>query len=208
MLDSKIQNLKNALSEVAPRIVTLSLNQGASDDEIEVLQSLTGKSLPDDLKQLYKSINGNIQEENWGNFFYGLTFYSISESIDELNSRKDFSEQHDAVKLKYSDAQIDGSDLYNPNWIPVATDGSRDRLFVDMAPSDSGTPGQIIYIEGTDLAGILVAESIEKLLEQFTNDLKEGRYHLAEDALEDGNHWLETEDSITLYKLAQGKIYN
>lgn len=101
MLDLKIQNLKNALSEVAPRIVTLSLNQGASDDEIEVLESLTGKSLPDDLKQLYKSINGNIQEENWGNFFYGLTFYSISESIDELNSRKDFSEQHDAVKLKY-----------------------------------------------------------------------------------------------------------
>jgi cell wall assembly regulator SMI1 len=200
MMQATIQKIKESLSKVAPRISSLSLNEGAADEEIEQFEVSIDKVLPDDLKQLYSEINGNNQDENFGNFFYGMTFYSIDEAISNWNFRKDFSKGIDIIQLTRFDDQIDGSNFYNPNWIPIATDGSRSGLYVDLAPAGSGTYGQIIFLEGTELVGLLVANSTEELLQQFINDLDNGQYYLASDALEDEQHWLETTDNIDLFK--------
>lgn len=198
MLQTTIQHLREALANVAPQLAALSLNKGAADAEIESFEQSANKKLPGDLKQLYKEINGNVQEENFGNFFYGLTFYSLEEALTEWNFRKRFSEEGNALSLAHHDKQIDGSNLYNTDWIPIATDGSRDVVCVDLAPTGSGTYGQIIYLDGTYNTGIVVANSTTQLLQQFITDLNNGQYYLAIDALDDGHHWLETKDEIDL----------
>ena len=200
-----IQQLKESLDKVASRISELSLNEGATDLEIEQFEQAINSSLPDDLKQLYEHINGNNQDENFGNFFYGLTFYSIEEAIASWNWRKKFSEDGNSQMLTIYDKEIDGLNLYNSNWIPIATDGSRCELCVDLSPTEFGTYGQIIFLEGTYNIGIVAANSTTKLIEQFIDDLNNGHYYLATDALEDGEHWLETKDTIDLVRKALQK---
>lgn len=203
MLQATIENLKNALAKVAPRIVDLSLNKGASDADILRLEECIGKKLPDDLKALYLSINGNNDEDNFGNFFHGLVFNSVDEAINDWKFRKKFSTETDTViRLKHFDPQIDGSNFYNLNWLRIADDGSRNGLYIDLGPSASGTYGQVIFLEGTEDICVLVAGSTEKLLELFISDLDNGQYFLASDALEDGNHWLETNNNADLFSKA------
>ncbi len=123
---------------------------------------------------------------------------SIDEAINSWNFRKTFSSGFDTISLNHFHPQIDGSNFYNSNWLEIANTGGRDGIFIDLAPSDVGTYGQIIYLEGTELIGVLVANSTQQLLEQFISDLDNDQYYLATDALEDGHHWLETKENIDL----------
>lgn len=202
MLQTTIQTLRKSLSSVAPRIVELSLNAGATEADIVRFEQTIGKTLPEDFKELYRSINGNKDDENYGNFFYGYVLNSIDESIANWNFRKDFSKGFDTIPLNHFHPQIDGSNLYNSNWLEIGNTSGRDGLFIDLAPTEWGTYGQIIFLEATENIGVLVANSTQQLLEQFVSDLDNGRYYLAEDALDDGNHWLETKDDIDLLKKA------
>ncbi|MDF2380865.1 SMI1/KNR4 family protein [Nostoc ellipsosporum NOK] len=198
MLQTIIQTLKESLSKIAPRITDLSLNVGASDADIAKLERTIGKTLPEDFKELYRSINGNNDDENFGNFAYGQVLSSIDQIIASWNFRKEFSSKFDTIGLSHFHPQIDGSNFYNLNWLEIGNTSGRDGLFLDLAPTDRGTYGQIIFLDGTDNVGILVANSTQQLLEQFISDLDNGQYYLAEDALDDGNHWLETKESIDL----------
>lgn len=202
MLQTTIQTLKKSLSKVAPRIADLSLNMGASDTDIAKLEQTIGKTLPEDFKELYRSINGNKDDENFGNFVYGFVLNTIDQVIASWNFRKDFSSKYDTIGLNHFHPQIDGTNFYNPNWLEIGNTSGRDGMFIDLAPTDLGTYGQIIFLEGTENIGVLVANSTQQLLEQFVSDLDNGRYYLAEDALDDGNHWLETKDDIDLFRKA------
>lgn len=46
--------------------------------------------------------------------------------------------------------------------------------------------------------GILVADSMTQLIENFLSDLEHGLYQLNEEALEDDNEFLECDESIDL----------
>ncbi len=68
-----------------------------------------------------------------------------------------------------------------------------------MAPTTlGGEVGQIIFIDMEYEIGILVADSMAQLIENFLSDLEHGLYRLNEEALEGGNTFLECDESIDL----------
>jgi cell wall assembly regulator SMI1 len=69
---------------------------------------------------------------------------------------------------------------------------------VDLAPTAVGQIGQVIFMDHEYDVGILVANSITDLLQQFSDDLDNDLYQLNEDALEDENEFLESDAAIDL----------
>ncbi len=197
MLKTSLQIILQSLAELAPRIVEYSLNEGATPEDFENLEMVIKNKLPDDFKELYKTHNGLNDEDNWGNFFYGMPFFSIADIITECEFRSNQSKNIALISLNTFDPQIDGSNIYNLNWLSIGS-GSDCNLFVDLAPSNKGSYGQVIFIDETYRVGILVANSVSELVVNFATDLKNNLYSLNSDALEDGQHFLETDSSIDL----------
>lgn len=198
MMDTSLQIIKQKLTEIAPRIIEFSLNEGATEHDFEQLETLVGKKLPADFKELYKTYNGTNDEENWGNFFYGMTFSSLAEIVANYDFRRQQSESANTRALEKFDHQIESSNVFNSKWIQIGSDGSHCGLFVDLAPGEIGCYGQIIFIDNEYNVGILVANSTSELVDNFAADLKNNLYYLEPDALEDGHHFLETAQHIDL----------
>ena len=182
------------LNENANRITKYSLNSGATEDDLNKLSSVT-KYLPPDFKDLYRTYNGENDNENWGNFFYGLLFLSIDDILNDINFRL---QQPNNISLRKADEGIDPTSIFNANWIGIGSDGSRSSLRVDLAPTAAGIYGQVIYIDGDEQIAFVVARSLGQLLQQFAFDLHNGMYILNTEALEDGQHFIEPKQEIDL----------
>jgi cell wall assembly regulator SMI1 len=198
MIETSLNTIRERLTEIAPRIIEFSLNAGATQLDFDKLEHLVGKKLPNDFKKLYKTYNGINDDENWGSFFYGMTFSSIDDIIADYEFRVNQSKNIQPFPLEKFDPQIDGTNLYNLGWLRIGSDGSRSGLFVDLAPTDKGNYGQVIFIDSDYNVGIFVAISVSELVDNFAVDLQNNLYYLEPDALEDGQHFLETKSSIDL----------
>jgi cell wall assembly regulator SMI1 len=210
MTDSNLVRIVNWLTANAPRIVEFSLNKPATDEDISKLKNQFDKELPEDLINLYKTYNGMNDEENMGNFFYALPFLAIGEIIADKEFRVSQSKDISQISLTHFDKEIDGTNFYNPNWVALSFDGSRSYLRVDLSPSDKGTYGQIIFVDGDYNVGLLIAKSITELIANFANDIDKGFYTLNEEALEDEQHFLEVDAEIDImnwHKIEKWKDY-
>lgn len=200
------EEIENWLSENAPRIIELSLQRPATEDEIEELERTIGKSLPTDFKELYLWHNGLNDEENFGSLFYGMDFFPIDRIISEhLNKQENYSSK--TVPLQKADKEIDSTNIYNKDWIKFAFDGAHTGLYLDLASTNYGKPGQIIFIDDEYETGILVANSTTELIENLKNDLENNLYHLDEDALEDENHYLTTDSKIDIVNWENSEMW-
>src|SRR5690606_4837857 len=110
--------------------------------------------------------------------------------------RENYSNQNNL--LKKADKEIDTTNIYNLGWVKFAFDGAHTHLYLDLSPTQRGRYGQIIFIDDEYEIGILVASSTSQLVENFAADLHQGLYHLDENALEDGNHYLTTDAKIDI----------
>lgn len=210
MTDSNLNRVTNWLKTNAPRIEAFSLNQPATDDEISKLKHLVRKELPEDFINLYKTYNGMNYIENMGNFFYGMQYLPLDNIIADQHHRIEQSKDNQVIPLIHFDKEIDGTNFHNLNWVAVCFDGSRSYLRLDLSPSDKGTYGQIIFVDGEYDVGLLIANSIKELIANFANDIDKGFYSLNEEALEDGQHFLEVDTQIDLinwHKIAKWKDY-
>ncbi|MDB5200952.1 MAG: hypothetical protein JWQ27_361 [Ferruginibacter sp.] len=198
MIQTSITEITDWLKTHANRIVEYSLNPPASDSEMERLKNLTPHPLPQDYLAMYKTYNGMNDEENWGNFFYGMLFYPVEEVLSDHEFRVAQSKDVAMIPLKHADAGIDKSNFYNPDWIGLASDGARSSLRLDLSPTSEGDYGQVIFVDGDQQVALLIANSVTELLGNFSQDLKSGLYSLNEEALEDGQHFLEPAQSIDI----------
>lgn len=194
MISETFGRITSWLKDNAPKILELSLQSGATDLEIEELESVIGRKLPADFKELYKLHNGLSDDKNFGSLFYGMQFYPIDSIIAKFKQHALSAE----VSLKKQDVEIDPSNMFNPGWICFGFDGAHTSLKLDLVPAEKGNYGQVIFIDDEYEIGILVAGSITELLTNFASDLENGRYHLAEDALENGDEYLDPDDSIDI----------
>lgn len=210
MTDNNLTRIIHWLTINAPGIVEFSLNEPATDEAISKLQNLFDKELPKDFINLYKTYNGMNDDENMGNFFHALSLLSIDNIIADKEFRISQSKDLAPIPLTHFDKEIDGSNVYNPNWVALCFDGSRSYLRIDLSPSDKGTYGQVIFIDGDYNVGLLIANSITELIANFANDLDKGLYSLNEEALEDEQHFLEADAQIDIanwHKIEKWKGY-
>jgi cell wall assembly regulator SMI1 len=192
--DQPLLRINVWLRKNARRILNNSLNKGATEIDIDRLQKIVGQVLPVDLVHLYTSYNGMSDDQNIGNFFYGLDFIPLEEVISDVVRRS----SSPIIPLGRADAAIDKKDMLNRDWLLLAHDHSHASLRVDLTPTPLGTVGQVIFIDEEYETGILMARSVDELIKNFANDLESGLYTLNQDALEDGNHYLEPDKKIDL----------
>jgi cell wall assembly regulator SMI1 len=210
MITNNLNQVAQWLQQHAQRIVKYSLNQPAGEAALAQLRQATPKELPPDFVQLYQTYNGMNDEENSGNFFYGMTFFSIAEILADLQFGQSVVKGGTIISLENTDSGIDSSNLYNPGWVPFGSDGSRCRLALDLSPAEGGIYGQIIFTDSEKSTALLIAASTSALIQQFADDIVNGKYTLNDEALEDGQHFLEpvTElDIINWHHIDKWKKY-
>ena len=121
-----------------------------------------------------------------------MPFYPIESIISDLESKTP------PYPIKKCSPQINPQNINNSDWLCIAFNGSHVSIRMDLAPSTAGTYGQIILVDEEYGVVFLIAKSVSEFVENFTNDLLNDKYSLAEDALEDGNHFLIADNSIDL----------
>jgi len=201
------EKIDNWIQINAERIGKFSLQQPASNEQIQELEQLIGQPLPQDFKRLYQWHNGLNDEENFGSLFFGMDFFSIDGIIAEFNYRQQNAADENIV-LKTVDKGINPLDIYNPNWLKFAFDGAHTGLYLDLSPTAEGTYGQILFIDDEYEIGILVADSTNKLVSDFANDLEANLYSLDAEALDDGNHYLEADSTIDIVNWQDSEKWN
>ncbi|MDN3694471.1 SMI1/KNR4 family protein [Chryseobacterium tructae] len=203
-MKESFRTIERWLSENAPKIVTNSLQPPVAEEQWGQFNKSIGKDLPDDFKQLYLWHNGMNDDENLGSLFYGMSFYTVEEMLQDKENRG----EREQVSLQQNDQEIKPDNICNPDWIRFAFDGAHTGLYIDLDPGIGGTYGQVIFIDDEYEVGMLVADSIRDLVHQFIIDLDKELYHLHEDALEDGNHFLEADDSIDIINWQDSMKWN
>lgn len=196
MMQKQLEYIQRWLEQHAPRIAIQSLNPAANNTQLEAFEAQISKQLPEDFKALYRWHDGMNEAQNLGSLFYGMEFLSLANIENRRMQLSDIVTE--LFILEYADPQINSSNAYHRDWIQFAHDGGRTGLYMDLAPTGTGRSGQIIFIDHEYNVGILVANSLSDLLEQFCNDLQNDLYQLNEDALEDENEFLESDPSIDL----------
>jgi cell wall assembly regulator SMI1 len=196
-MEQDFENIEMWFKESAKKILDHSLQQPATENEINELEKTIGKSLPLDFKALYLWHNGLADDENFGSLFYGMDFFPINRIIEEYLYKKE-NDGSENIQLEKADMEIDPTNIYNTDWIKFAFDGSHTSLLLDLAPTSYGNYGQIIFIDDVYGTGILVANSTAELIKNFKNDLENNLYQLDADALEDGNYYLTADPSIDI----------
>ncbi|WP_444919226.1 SMI1/KNR4 family protein [Microbulbifer sp. JMSA003] len=184
------------LSENAPKIRD-ALNPPASEEAITELEETIGEKLPEDLKELYRIHNG-LNSNAVANLVYGLQFYSIEEVILEYSRLKNIKDMKDFPPLNYADPGVKVTSVSSMMRIPIGDDSSGCGLFIDLDPNSEGKIGQIVLYDQDYNIALNPASSIEEMYSDFANHLEAGRYKLLEDALADGEHWLDADAELDI----------
>ena len=80
MVNNALNRILHWLATHTPRILSNSLNPDAAEAQLAALEATIGQHLPADYRVLYLHHNGlNEDVENFGNFFYGMSFLPLAE---------------------------------------------------------------------------------------------------------------------------------
>lgn len=120
----------------------LNLQSGATEEDFQLLERTLGVKLPEELKSFYRIHNGQVWRMGSSGFIRNLTLSPISGIIENWTF---LQEEFDPDDLE---AEIDieiKPYLWNPKWIPIASNGGGDYLCIDTDPSEAGVVGQVLY---------------------------------------------------------------
>lgn len=188
MVNDALNHISHWLARHAPRILNESLNRSASEAELAALEAAIGQHLPADYKDLYLRHDGlNEEAENFGNFFYGMSFLPLVEVAASWQRRADVRVP---VPVRHAHSSLKADNMQRPQWLCLGFDGSHVWLCVDLDPVDEHRYGQVILVDEEAETAFPVADSVVGLLTDFAHDLKQGRYALDPDALEDDSEYL------------------
>lgn len=148
-----------------------SLRDGASDQQINELETSVGTTLPNDYKESLKIHNGDI-------YFHDYNYLSLEgvfkkwSMMTELNQDGTF-EGNQAEGAKRGLIQ---NVWWHSKWIPFAEDSGGNMLCIDMAPGINGIKGQIIKMEIQSGPSATGNKSFLDWLRHYKDDLYGGKY--------------------------------
>lgn len=191
-----LAQIKDWLRQHAPNIAAYSLQQAVTVQQLSALEKLIAKPLPEAFKALYLWHDGLSDAENCGSLFYAMTLFSIAQVEECYLEKSDMVDQ--LIGLQYTAPEIDGHNAFNSSWIKFAGDGAAAGLYLDLAPTQQGHYGQVIFIDEKNEIALVVADSLAAFIEDFYMDLQQGYYQLDEELLEEGHEFLQCDAAIDL----------
>lgn len=165
--------LKKTIDEKVPAL-SHTLQEGASHEEIEELENVTGVNLPETFKTFYLTCNGQKNGDT------GLTemgeILSISAILSKWNGWKSLHIKNNLTDFKSDPDKGIRDNWFNLKWIPFTYNGSSDHFCIDMDPDNGGNIGQVITIWHDSPERELVAVSFEDWIKNYIADLKAGKF--------------------------------
>lgn len=177
------QDLILAMKEIAPEI-NVSLNPGASEEDIQKLQDATGVYIPHLFTMIYSVHNG--QKPASTPFYFTEEWLSIDHIIEvwemmhQLWLDKKFQHPDGTPWAVQADPEI-RNDWWNPNWLPITHDGAGNYLCMDLDHTDLRSYGQIILFERDNGSRTLIAASLTHLFQMYLDDLRSGELFYSDD---------------------------
>jgi cell wall assembly regulator SMI1 len=163
----------------APHLLQ-QLNKGATQTEIDQLETLIDKKLPDDFIEFYKIHNG--QQYSQEGIINHEQLLSIEYIIGHWENWEgllcEFENEDDPITSEPDEGVKDN--WWNPLWIPFTHDGSGNNICIDLDPSKQGHFGQVIRMWHDSSYRELYASSFTEWFENYISGLEAGKFVYAE----------------------------
>jgi cell wall assembly regulator SMI1 len=156
------------------------LNPPVAEHHLRAAEAQIGFALPDDLKALYRTADGQrpsfeVRDASPGvvvtPFFGAYDFIPLSDALTYYSDRKRvYDAASDAAGEDFNAfITVRGSDpvypeYWRPGWFPFAVDGGGNAYAVDLSPAPGGAYGQVIVIGPDEFERRVLAPSITDLL--------------------------------------------
>jgi len=139
----------------------LFLRDGASRSQFNELEQRLNVEIPDLFREWYRIHDGQNDRLETMPLLRNLTFSPIDKIIETWTF---LQEEYDPDGEQPENEAAIKPVLWNPAWIPFATNGSGDYVCIDTDPAEEGSYGQILYfwhdwnnrsIEADDLSAFI-----------------------------------------------------
>lgn len=158
-----------------------NLTEGISTEDIqEHIELEDDIKIPPALINFYKVQNVDYDPVTAA-FQFGINNWSydlipFQDITEEWNSIQDLQfDEDDLPEQELDFEKINTNNYANPKWIPFATGRNGDYLLYDTDPASKGKFGQIIELQNESWSRIIVADSLEELIQNEINNLKAGK---------------------------------
>jgi cell wall assembly regulator SMI1 len=199
------QRLRKWLSENFPPALE-NLRDPATEEAIAALESQIQMVLPNTLKESFKIHDGEMHHYPPGVLADGYWLMPLEQAFETWKQLKDLAAELFGTEDNPTQWRSQVEDgiicikgavkplIGSPKWFPIANMNGDIIRFLDFAPPDGGTVGQIIEIDAEACQFQVIAPSFLDYLEQYAADLEAGRY-----VLKDG--YLQLRDRLSLEDL-------
>ena len=174
MIGNTLTAVKTLLANEYPELHA-SLNPPAAEADINRLETTTGLTLPDELKQLYRLHNG---ESGDAGLFFGLPFISIDEAIAEWKVWESLSGS--TATLDSNIISVPANHIkeqyVNTRYLPISKDYGGNNIGIDLDPGPDGISGQVINFGRDEDTRFVIARSIGEFLEFILHHVKNNNF--------------------------------
>jgi ankyrin repeat protein/cell wall assembly regulator SMI1 len=144
------ERVVHALTE-SRRLGSTLLRRGVPDEAIDELGFRLGVELPDELRELFRLCDGQEREgdalvpDPEGDEDVGYALLSVEnvyhdwKVLTDLLEREGADDETSRLRAEEGLRNI----WWSPRWVPLASNGGGDFLFVDLDPDEGGQTGQV-----------------------------------------------------------------
>ncbi len=155
----------------------VGLSKPAGDVEITQLEDRIGTALPPDFVQSYRIHNGQSDDvilvPPLAPLDDGYYLLPIEQILEDWETWGELAEAEDLVEKTSAPDEGVRSCWWHRGWISFASNGGGDSLCIDLAPTKTGTVGQVITLWHDQPRRQLVATSFSEWLGDLAEALED-----------------------------------
>jgi internalin A len=174
MIGNTLNIIKTLLANEYPEL-NASLNPPATEADISRLETATGLTLPEELRQLYRLHNG---ESGNAGLFFGLPFISIDEALAEWKVWESLAGS--TASLDTSIISVPANHVkeqyVNTRYLPISKDYGGNNIGIDLDPGPDGISGQVINFGRDEDTRYVIAPSLGGFMEFILHHVKNGNF--------------------------------
>lgn len=184
-LSATLARLEAWLAEHVPDIHA-ALRPGASEADLDDLETLIGLRLPESFRMLYRWHDG----QNWeAGGVFGLEFLTLEGVRREWETWRQVEAMHPDMNEEMPSTSHPpgaGRETYTtPGWLGFLANGGGNSVGLDFDPGPEGTPGQVITFGRDEEHKYVLAESLDAFLGEYVSRLEAGRVTVTPEPLDD-----------------------